>query len=266
MCRARMAKSTGWYASFFAAVLMAALLAPGEAVAYRPFDLTDAAVADLGELEFELGPLGYRKSQDDHTLVAPSLVVNYGFAKDWEAVLEGRGEYPLAPSDDTRGRLVEDAFSLKHVLRDGVLQDKPGPSIATEFGVLLRELHNEQGYGASWLGIVSDRWSWGTTHFNFGAELTRDHNTNFVAGWIVEGPQEWTVRPVGEASFEHQVGPVKTDTVSALVGAIWKVRDDLSFDVAVKQAWVNGNPQTELRAGLTFAFSVQKTPNEARRR
>jgi hypothetical protein len=261
-----MARSTRWYASFLAAVLMAALLVPRQAVAYRPFDLTDAAVADLGELELELGPLEYRKSQEDRTLVAPSLVVNYGFAKDWEAVLEGRGEYPLPPADDTRGRLVGNAFSLKHVLRDGVLQDKSGPSIATEFGVLLPGLHDEQGYGASWFGIVSDRWSWGTTHFNFGAELARDQNTNLVAGWIVEGPHEWTVRPVGEARFEHQVGPVKSDTVSALVGAIWKVRDDLSFDVAVKQAWVNGNPQTELRAGLTFAFSVQKTGHDAGRR
>jgi hypothetical protein len=59
---------------------------------------------------------------------------------------------------------------------------------------------------------------------------------------------------------------VKTDTVSAIVGAIWKVRDDLSFDVAVKQAWVNGNPETELRAGLTFAFSVQKTGHDVGRR
>jgi outer membrane receptor protein involved in Fe transport len=116
------------------------------------------------------------------------------------------------------------------------------------------------------MGIVSDRWSWGTTHFNFGAELTRDHNANFVADWIVEGPQQWTVRPVAEARFEHQVGPVKTDTVSALVGAIWNVRDNLSLDVAVKEEWVNGNPATEFRAGLTFAFTVQKTSDEAKRR
>jgi hypothetical protein len=146
------------------------------------------------------------------------------------------------------------------------LQDKSGPSIATEFGVLLPGSHDEQGYGASWFGIVSNRWSWGTAHFNFGAELTRDHNTSFVAGWIVEGPYQWTVRPVAEARFEHQVGPVTMDTVSALVGAIWKVRDDLSFDVAVKQAWVNGNPETELRAGLTFAFSVQKAKSEVGQR
>jgi hypothetical protein len=250
----------------FTAIATPMLVDPDRALAYRPFDSTDAAVADLNELEFELGPVGYRKSEDDRTLVAPSYVVNYGFAKDWEAVLEGRGEHPLAPADDTRSRFVGNAFSLKHVLREGVLQDKAGPSLATEFGVLLPGLRDEQGYGASWMGIISDRFDWGTTHFNFGAELTRDHDTNFVAGWIVEGPHEWTVRPVAEARFEHQVGTIKLDTASALVGAIWKVRDDLSFDVAVREAWVNGIPETEVRAGLTFAFSLARMTSQASHR
>jgi hypothetical protein len=258
MYRFWMAASTRGFAPAVGVMTVALLLHPNQAFAYRPFDSTDAAVADLNELELELGPLGYRKGQDDRTLVAPSYVANYGLAKNWEAVLEGRAEHPLAPPDDTRSRFVGNAFSLKHVLQEGVLQDKSGPSVATEFGVLLPGLRDEQGYGASWIGIVSDRFDWGTAHFNFGAELTRDHNTNFVVGWIVEGPHQWTVRPVAEARFEHQVGTIKIDTVSALVGAIWKVRDDLSFDVAVREAWVDGIPETEVRAGLTLAFSVPK--------
>jgi hypothetical protein len=248
------------------AAILVGIVGADSALAYRPFDSTDAAVADLDELEFELGPFGYRKSQNERTLIAPSYVVNYGFAKNWEAVIEGRAEHPLAPADDTRSRFVGNAFSLKHVLREGVLQDKTGPSIATEFGVLLPGLLDEQGYGASWMGIVSDRWSWGSSHFNFGAELTRDHNVNFVAGWILEGPHEWTVRPVGEARFEHQVGPVKRDTASVLAGAIWNVRENLSVDFAVREAWVNGNRETEIRAGLTFAFSVAKPHDSAARR
>jgi hypothetical protein len=144
------------------------------------------------------------------------------------------------------------------VLREGVLQDKSGPSIATEFGVLLPGLHEEQGYGASWIGIVSNRWNWGTAHFNFGAELTRDHNPNFIAGLILEGPYQWTVRPVAEVRFEQQVGPQKANTVSALVGGIWKVRDNLSVDFAIRQAWNNGVPETELRAGFTIGFSLAK--------
>jgi hypothetical protein len=57
----------------------------------------------------------------------------------------------------------------------------------------------------------------------------------------------------------------ETDTLSALVGAIYQVRDDLSFDAAFRYAVVNGRPMNEIRAGLTFAFKVEgdktdKTP------
>src|SRR5258708_30732097 len=105
-----------------------------QAFAYRPFDSTDAAVADVNELEIELGPAGLRRSHDERTLIAPAYVINYGYAKNWELVLEGRGEHPQPPAEDTRGRLVGNALFLKGVLREGALQDKSGPSIATEFG------------------------------------------------------------------------------------------------------------------------------------
>jgi hypothetical protein len=57
------------------------LIVSDGALAYRPFDFTDAAVADLDELEIEFGPVGYRQSPDERTLIGPSYVVNYGFAK-----------------------------------------------------------------------------------------------------------------------------------------------------------------------------------------
>jgi outer membrane receptor protein involved in Fe transport len=226
-----------------------------QAIAYRPFDSTDAAVADVKELEIELGPVEYRQSHDERTVIAPAYVFNYGFVKNWELVVEGRGEYPLTSADDTSSRLVGNAINLKGVLREGDLQGQSGPSVATEIGVLLPGVNDEQGFGLSWIGIVSQRWSWGTAHINFGAELTRDHNTNLIAGTIIEGPFDWTVRPVAELRYERQVGFLKTDTLSALVGAIWKVNDKLSLDVGVREAWVNRLPQTELRAGLTVAFS-----------
>lgn len=235
---------------------MLLVAASQQAFAYRPFDSTDAAVADVNELEIELGPAGYRQGQGERTLIAPAYVFNYGFVKDWEFVVEGRGEHPLAPADDTTSRLVGNAINVKGVLREGDLQGQSGPSVATEIGVLLPGVNDEQGYGLSWIGIVSQRWSWGTTHLDFGAELTRDHNANLIVGTIVEGPFDWTVRPVAEFRYERQVGFIKTDTLSALVGAIWKVNDKLSLDVGVREAWVNRLPQTELRAGLTVAFAA----------
>jgi hypothetical protein len=240
---------------FIVLACAAAVTASQPASAYRPFDFTDAAVADVGELEIELGPAQFRRSQDERTLIAPVYVVNYGFAKNWELVLDGRGEHPLPPADDTRSRLVGNALSLKGVLREGALQDKSGPSVATEFGVLLPGINDEQGFGASWLWIVSQRWSWGTIHFNAEAELTRDNNADLSVGAIIEGPFDWTVRPVAEVRYEREFKVA--ETASVLLGGIWKVRDNLALDVGVREAWVNQRPQTELRAGLTFALPVK---------
>ena len=224
--------------------------------AYRPFDSTDAAVADVGQFEVELGPLGLRRSDLERTDIAPAYVLNYGFAKNWELVLEGRAEHPQAPADDIRSRLLGDALSLKGVLVEGVLQGKSGPSVATEFGVLMPGFLDEQRWGASWLGIVSQRWSGGTIYFNLGAALTREHRGDLFVGTIIEGPYDWTIRPVAEIVYERELN--MTETTAVLAGAILKVGDDLAFDVGIREAWVNRQPVTEVRAGLTFAISAQK--------
>src|SRR5215471_10889520 len=95
------------------------------AFAYRPFDGTDAAVADLGEAEVELQPAGAQWSREQNLLIAPAVVYNYGFLKDWEAVLESRLQTPFSPSGPTN--LSASAVSLKHVIRPGSLQDQTGP-------------------------------------------------------------------------------------------------------------------------------------------
>ena len=224
--------------------------------AYRPFDSTDAAVADVGQLETELGPAQFRRSNEERTLIAPAYILNYGFAKDWEVVLEGRGEHPIVPPEETRSRLVGDNLFLKGVLREGVLQGKSGPSVANEFGALVPGFNDEAGWGASWLGIVSQRWSGGTIHFDLGAAYTRAHHGDLFVGTIFEGPYDWKIRPVAELVYEREFNLV--EIYSVLAGAIWKVSDTLAFDVGVREAWVNRQPVTEIRAGLTFAMSPQK--------
>jgi len=228
----------------------------GISFAYRPFDSTDAAVADVGQLEVELGPVEFRRTDEERTIIAPAYVLNFGFAKNWELVLEGRGEHPLPPAEDTRSRFVGDALFLKGVLREGALQDKSGPSVAVEFGPLLPGFNDEQGWGASWLGIVSQRWSGGTIHFDLGVALTREHRGDLFVGTIFEGPYDWTVRPVAEVVYEREFNTI--EIYSVLGGAIWKVSDDLSFDFGLREAWFNRQPVTEIRAGLTFAISPQK--------
>src|SRR6476661_2628758 len=77
------------------------------AEAYRPFDGTDADVAEPHEIELEIGPVGYHRHGDDQFLVAPAIVLNYGFAPRFEAVLEGRHNWGL--TSDLPLSEVEDA-------------------------------------------------------------------------------------------------------------------------------------------------------------
>jgi len=221
--------------------------------AFRPFDGTDAAVADTGKVEIELGPVEYRREGATRTLFAPSTRVNYGFAPDWEAVVEGRIAHGL--SGDIRGTgLTEDSVTLKGVLREGVLQEKAGPSIATEFGVLLPGIRADRGTGATLAGIVSQQWEGVTFHFNVAASLTRQQHADLFVGAIAEGPRDWPVRPVAEVFYDRDFGEARTS--SALIGAIWQVKDDIAVDFGLRGARVNDHTVAEIRAGVTFALSV----------
>lgn len=222
------------------------------ALAYRPFDGTDAAVADANQIEIELQPLGWQRDDQQKTLIMPGVRFNYGFAERWEVVAEGQLETPLSPSGPSS--LTANEVLLKYIVKPGVLQDQTGLSIATEFGPLLRQLNGDRGVGFSWGVIVSQRWDWVTAHFNVEANLTRDHQGEAFLDVILEGPVKWKVRPVFEV-FCDKVW-TQIETYSVLVGAIWQVRDNVSFDAGFRYALVNGHPVHEIRAGLTFAFDV----------
>ena len=236
------------------AFLLATLIPPDVALAYRPFDGTDAAVAEPGEMEIEFQPAGLLWSHDQRTLVAPATVLNFGIAKNWEAVFEGRFETPLPISSGPTSLTDAGAF-LKTILRPGVLQDQTGPSIATEFGVLLPDSIGNSGFGASVAGIISQRWDWGTAHLNIAGALTRDQHADLFTGIILEGPSKWVVRPVAEFFYEEEFG--QAHTFSAFIGAIWQVKDNLSFDIGFRHAITNGVNVNEVRAGLTIGFPLR---------
>jgi len=226
-----------------------------EAEAYRPFDGTDAAVAETGEVEIELGPVEYLRVGAARTLLAPDLRINYGFIRGWEAALEGKLTHGLTAGIPGIS-LVESQVLLKGVLREGSLQEKPGPSIATEFGVLLPGINDQHGTGGVLNGIVSQRWDWGTAHLNAQIEITREQHVDYFLDSIIEGPHDWPVRPVAEIFYESDVR-----TGSALVGAIWQVQDNIAVDVGLRGARINSQTAGEIRAGVTFAFGVTKGPD-----
>jgi len=119
----------------------------GPAWAYRPFDGTDAAVAEPGEMEIELQPAGAQRASSQTTLIAPATVINYGFAKNWEAILQGQIETPLTAGGPSS--LTQAGAFLKHVIVPGSFQDKPGPSVATEFGVHARPADSAEAVRAA---------------------------------------------------------------------------------------------------------------------
>ena len=230
----------------------------GEVKAYRPFDGTDAAVAETGEIEIELGPVEYLRAGAERSLLAPDLRINYGFIQGWEAALEGKLTHGLTAGIPETS-LVESQALLKGVLHEGSLQEKPGPSIATEFGVLLPGINDQHGTGTVLNGIVSQRWDWGTVHLNVQVELMRQQHADYFLDTIIESPHDWPVRPVAEIFYESDVSLFRSG--SALVGAIWQVQDNIAVDFGLRGARVNGQTAGEIRAGVTFAFGVTKGPD-----
>ncbi len=151
--------------------------------------------------------------------------------------------------------LVGNTAFLKTVLREGSLQDRPGPSLASEFGLLLPGIDGEPGTGGHVAGIVSQQWPALTVHLNLAANMTREQHGDVFLGVILEGPRDWPVRPVAELFHEREFGGARTQ--SALVGAIWQVSDNLAVDAGLRGGRSDGHSLGELRAGVTFALQLR---------
>jgi hypothetical protein len=228
---------------------------PREAGAYRPFDSTDASVCARGELEIELGPLGFLDDGGRRFLVVPDVTLNLGLADGLELVVQGRHARLLnGAAGEPRSRVTNTGVFLKTVLHPGSLQGKDGPSVATELGLLLPTLDDAPGAGVQATVILSQRWRFLAVHLNAAAAVSRAQNADLFAGVILEGPEAWRVRPVAELFVEDEISKARTS--SWLTGVIGRVRDDLSIDAGLRFASVGGASAREVRAGLTWAFPV----------
>lgn len=222
-----------------------------QAFGYRPFESTDADVAGKGEWEIELG--AFRFSHDkENELIAPSIRINYGFARHWELVMES--DLQIYMEGQARNAEIRDpAVFLKGILREGILQKKDGLSLAGEFGVLLPEtVREERSAGLEGIGIAS--WKvWDIVfHANAGLELDReDFDPNGIWGIIAEYPFEGRFRIVSEVngSVNYQDSPES----SGLIGFIWEIRD-VAMDFGTRMGFSEASPDWELTSGVTFSF------------
>lgn len=208
------------------------------AYAYRPFEGTDADTAGEGEVELEIGPLQLTHFTGD-TDYTPAFVFNYGFAADLELVVDVD-----ASLHHGRHSVGSDVL-VKGILRRGSLHGGHGPSVALETGVLFPSIPRD-GTVAGWSAdvITSQKWSALTIHLNLTAAYEIDRSTGLEASLIVEGPEAWRVRPVGELL-------VARDRESVLGGAIWQCAERIAIDAAVVGERADGENGTEVRLGVT---------------
>jgi hypothetical protein len=225
-----------------------------DAFGYRPFDGTDAAIADKGALEIEFGPAQWRREGSASSLAAPALILNLSLTDRWELVAEAKQVILLESSAEDRHWIEDAAVSAKAVLRAGTLQGFSGPSLATELSLLVPTAPDDRGPGGAAGLIASHRWSAMSLHLNGFVEYTRDHHLGVVTGITLEGPFSWSVRPVLEALLDIERS-VHTGG-SGLAGLIWRVRPNVAIDAGVRRTFGDGLATTEVRSGVTWAFQL----------
>jgi hypothetical protein len=233
-------------------------LAPGTAHAYRPFTGTDADVADVGEFELELGPLQFVREHARSYVQAPATVLNLGILPRIEIVVDFVGLIPTpALPGEGSYQLRDTDVLLKIICIRGSLQGaSAGPSVALEVGALTPEVHHETGFGTSANLIVSQRWDWFVLHLNNQLELSRGDLTPI---WTESLIAEWRVHetfwPVAELLWSREFSSGASE-YSALLGAIWNVREGLSLDAAALVASLDSALAIEARLGFTWAFQL----------
>jgi hypothetical protein len=185
---------------------------------YRPFVSTDAAVADVKEIEFELGYFNLEREKRKTTFIVPKAVLNYGLVRNLELV----GEFAVEEPPHGPVRLADPALSLKAILKEGFLQEKNGVSFAVEAGPLLPSTNKEENrIGFEAIGILSGKLDALTYHVNFGGGVDRARTNPFmVLGVIAEMPIIAKLRLVGEVNGENARS--KSADNSALIGFIWE--------------------------------------------
>jgi hypothetical protein len=217
--------------------------------AYRPYDSTDADVAEDDELEIELGWRDLKLEPDEEQ--ALGAVFNFGIGHEREIVLEGEWQRYESQATGTQSAIADVGLFLKQVHRAGSLQGESGVSVASECGVLIPTKAEDSGPGGECTLIASHNSSMLSWHANAGIAYETDHRWASTLGLIVEGPESWRIRPGLELLREEVAG--ESAEVSVLVGAVWNASDGLAFDLAYRRAIEPSSEPSEWRIGMTWS-------------
>jgi|SRR5690348_15114332 len=101
-------------------VLLFLIVLPHRAYGYRPFISTDAVVADVNEMEIELGYFNWEREKGNTTFISPKAVLNYGFIHNFELV----GEFAVEEPGHGLVRLETQRCRLKQLLRKASFRRK----------------------------------------------------------------------------------------------------------------------------------------------
>ena len=240
------------------AVMVIALGGSRPALGLRPFVSTDAEVAAPGELEFELGYVGFRRRAGTTAVVAPALRANLGIVRDIEVVAEFEAAHAVSSGGRPRSEVRNAAVSLKGILREGVLQGAAGPSLAVEASLLIPTARSERQPGGEVVAIASTALRGWTLHANGGPLLDPVRANPGVAwGAIVESPLVRDVRAVAELNGQGVRGsPAES---SGLVGALWVLEPPpplttLTLDAGVRRGISRAADDWAGTAGLTVGL------------
>ena len=225
---------------------------PLTGLAFRPFESTDAAVADKGVSEVELGLVDFAHDRGHTFLASPDLRYNFGFATNWEVVAEG----VLQVFDSSSSRnfeLLDPQLDLKAVLIRGPLQKGRSPiSLAVEVTALLPETVPDSGFGMESVMIASFRTGNFTWHVNGGGGLQRGSSDSFgLWGIILERRISKSLRLATELNGEFGHGLSARNSV--LAGALWDLHK-VTFDAGVRFGLSRAAPDIAFTTGLTFRF------------
>lgn len=232
---------------------LATLALCGSAHAYRPFDGTDAAVADPGSLELELGA-GKLRQGTSRVLSVPTAVATYGVGGATELGVEAHlNRVRDGLSSPYRTRVEDAAINVKHVLRKGSLQDATGPSVAGECSLLFPQSGGGPGStGFGCTALISHQWEALAGHLNLGLERTPERTTARSLALIATGPEALALRPVTELRWEADNAGGWDRT--ALAGLIIPHGKELAFDLGWRVGRSSDGALHELRVGLTWTF------------